>query len=75
MLTSPGNWFGGEAVSMQINYTDAESFRNAGYQPFMVDGEEYGEVREYGRFSFTRVYQAGHEGTTIDLPMLSKHSY
>lgn len=28
----------------------------------MVDGEEYGEVREYGKFSFTRMYQAGHEG-------------
>ena len=56
------NWFGGEAVSMQINYTEAEQFREAGYQPFMVDGEEYGEVREYGRFSFTRIYEAGHEG-------------
>lgn len=67
MLTiwGTGNWFGGEAVSEQINYTDAAGFRDAGYQPLMVDGEEYGEVREYGRFSFTRVYQAGHEGTYI----------
>ena len=57
-----GNWFGGEAVSLQINYTESEQFRAAGYQPYLVDGEEYGEVREYGRFSFTRIYQAGHEG-------------
>ena len=27
----------------------------------MVDGVEYGETREYGNFSFTRVYEAGHE--------------
>lgn len=50
---------------MQVNYTDAESFRSAGYEPFVVDGEEYGEVREAGMFSFTRIYQAGHEGTYL----------
>lgn len=27
----------------------------------VVDGVEYGETREYGNFSFTRVYEAGHE--------------
>lgn len=27
----------------------------------MVDGVEYGESRQYGNFSFTRVYEAGHE--------------
>lgn len=27
----------------------------------MVDGVEYGETREYGNFSFTRIYEAGHE--------------
>lgn len=27
----------------------------------MVDGTEYGEVREYGKFSFLRMYEAGHE--------------
>lgn len=26
-----------------------------------VDGVEYGEVRQYGNFSFTRVYESGHE--------------
>jgi len=26
-----------------------------------VNGVEYGETREYGNFSFTRVYEAGHE--------------
>lgn len=55
------NWFGGEAVSLAINYTYAEEFRAAGYAPFLVDGVQYGEVREYGNFSFTRIYEAGHE--------------
>lgn len=27
----------------------------------MVDGTQYGEVREYGKFSFLRIYEAGHE--------------
>jgi carboxypeptidase C (cathepsin A) len=55
------NWFGGEAVSLAVNYTHADNFRAAGYVPFMVDGTEYGETREYGNFSFTRIYEAGHE--------------
>lgn len=55
------NWFGGEAVSLQLNYTNAKEFRAAGYTPFVVDGVEYGEVREYGNFSFMRIYEAGHE--------------
>ncbi|KAJ5392332.1 Peptidase S10 serine carboxypeptidase [Penicillium cosmopolitanum] len=55
------NWFGGEAVSLATNYTHSKQFRAAGYAPFLVDGKEYGETREYGNFSFTRVYEAGHE--------------
>ncbi|KAF2196786.1 peptidase S10, serine carboxypeptidase [Delitschia confertaspora ATCC 74209] len=55
------NWFGGEAVSLALNYTHSTEFRAAGYTPFLVNGTEYGEVREYGNFSFTRVYEAGHE--------------
>lgn len=55
------NWFGGEAVSLATNHTNKEAFNAAGYTPFLVDGVEYGEVREYGNFSFTRIYEAGHE--------------
>lgn len=55
------NWFGGEAVSLAVNHTDKAAFNAAGYTPFYVDGVEYGEVREYGNFSFTRIYEAGHE--------------
>ncbi|KAJ9653818.1 hypothetical protein H2198_007046 [Neophaeococcomyces mojaviensis] len=55
------NWFGGEAVSLAVNYTHTAEFRRAGYIPMTVDGVEYGETREFGNFSFTRVYEAGHE--------------
>ncbi|KAK4987699.1 hypothetical protein LTR50_004447 [Elasticomyces elasticus] len=54
------NWFGGEAVSLAINYTHSAEFAAAGYEPFVVDGVEYGAVRQYGNFSFTRVYESGH---------------
>lgn len=55
------NWFGGEAVSLAMNYTYTEQFNAAGYVGMVVDGVQYGETREYGNFSFTRVYEAGHE--------------
>nr|POE54183.1 carboxypeptidase s1 like a [Quercus suber] len=36
-------------------------FRKTEYEPFIYNGIEYGEVRQYGNFSFVRVYEAGHE--------------
>ena len=55
------NWFGGQALSLAVNYTHTAEFNAAGYAPFLVDGTEYGEVRQYGNFSFLRIYEAGHE--------------
>ena len=55
------NWFGGQAVSLQVDYVHSAEFRAAGYAPFVVDGTEYGEVRQYGNFSFMTIYEAGHE--------------
>lgn len=55
------NWFGGEAVSLAAQYKNTKQFNAAGYVPMVVDGVEYGETREYGNFSFTRLYEAGHE--------------
>jgi hypothetical protein len=49
--------FGGESVSLAVNYTKKEQFAAAGYTPFVVDGTEYGEVRRHGNFSFLRVYE------------------
>lgn len=55
------NWLGGEAVSLALNYSHAAEFAASGYTPFLVDGVEYGEVRQAGNFSFTRIYESGHE--------------
>lgn len=48
------NVMGGEAVSLNINYTHSEQFAAAGYEKFMVDGEEFGEVRQYGNCKSNR---------------------
>jgi len=53
--------FGGQAISLALKYTHSKEFAAAGYQPLTVDGVEYGEVRQYGNFSFARIYEAGHE--------------
>ncbi|KAL6703707.1 hypothetical protein ACN47E_009401 [Coniothyrium glycines] len=55
------NWFGGEAVSLAVDYTHSKEFRDAGYAAMVVDGIEYGEVRQHGNFSFARIYESGHE--------------
>ncbi|KAK5116401.1 hypothetical protein LTR62_007948 [Meristemomyces frigidus] len=55
------NWFGGQAISLALNYTHSAEFAAAGYEPLTYNGVEYGEVRQYGNFSFTRVYESGHE--------------
>lgn len=54
------NWYGGEDLSLAANFSWATKFQNVGYAPLMVDGERYGDTREYGNFSFTRVFDAGH---------------
>ncbi|KAK8070967.1 alpha/beta-hydrolase [Apiospora hydei] len=55
---------GGEAVSLAIDYADKHDFAAAGYAPIFTN-ESYvgGLVRQYGRFSFSRVFQAGHGKT------------
>lgn len=56
------NWLGGEQVSLALNYTGTEGFRRAGYTDVKVSSSYVGgSVRQYGNFSFTRVYEAGHE--------------
>jgi carboxypeptidase C (cathepsin A) len=57
------NWLGGEAASLGIDYSGGENFRQAGYAPILSsNGTTGGFVRQYGNFSFSRVFQAGHEG-------------
>ena len=52
----------GEAASLAIEYSGTENFKNAGYAPIISAKGIGGFVRQYGNFSFSRVFQAGHEG-------------
>ncbi|KAF2162027.1 hypothetical protein M409DRAFT_69273 [Zasmidium cellare ATCC 36951] len=51
------NWQGGEDISTSAK----AAFKDAGYTKLVVNGKEYGETRQYGKFSFTRVWESGHE--------------
>ena len=50
-------------MSLQVNYSRAADFREVGYAPFVINGTEYGAVRERGNFSFVRTYESGHQVT------------
>ncbi|OJD16314.1 hypothetical protein AJ78_03526 [Emergomyces pasteurianus Ep9510] len=55
------NWVGGENTSLSINYSDSSRFRAAGYADIRTNSSYIGgQVRQYGNFSFSRVFQAGH---------------
>ncbi|KAI9853762.1 MAG: hypothetical protein M1824_000912 [Vezdaea acicularis] len=56
------NWIGGEAASLAVNYSGTAQFAAAGYAD-MVTNSTYngGLTRQYGNFSFTRVFESGHE--------------
>lgn len=46
---------------MAIEYPEKAEFRAAGYQDIEVNDTYIGgQVRQYGNFSFSRIYQAGH---------------
>src|SRR5215469_2379442 len=56
------NWIGGEAVSLAIQYSQASNFKNAGYTQIHTNATYVGGmVRQYGNFSFSRVFESGHE--------------
>ncbi|KAJ4124555.1 hypothetical protein NW754_000253 [Fusarium falciforme] len=55
------NWRGGEALSLAAKWSGSGDFSDAGYTNLMVDGKAYGETRQFGKLSFTRVWNAGHE--------------
>lgn len=71
------NWVGGERASLAVPHAMADEFAAAGYEPLMTppdtaphpnwlgdDDQENvhsGFTRQLGNFSFTRVFQSGHE--------------
>jgi Serine carboxypeptidase len=51
------SWVGGEEVSLAIDYTGSDQFRSAGYTAIQTNSSYVGgQVRQYGNFSFSRVY-------------------
>ncbi|KND92309.1 Carboxypeptidase S1 [Tolypocladium ophioglossoides CBS 100239] len=56
------NWLGGEQASRAVPYSRAADFARAGYAPLRTAGGAVaGMTRQLGNYSFTRVFQAGHE--------------
>ncbi|KAH8204107.1 hypothetical protein TruAng_001789 [Truncatella angustata] len=56
------NWVGGEAVSLSIDYENKDDFAAAGYADIQTSSSYVGGVvRQYGSFSFSRVFEAGHQ--------------
>ncbi|TDZ37432.1 Carboxypeptidase S1-like protein A [Colletotrichum spinosum] len=55
------NWVGGERVSLAIPYSRSGEFASAGYAPLATPDGITGMTRQHGNYSFSRVFQAGHE--------------
>lgn len=54
------NWVGGETASLAVPYSRQDEFKKAGYTPLISSKGHGGETRQFGNYSFTRVFQAGH---------------
>lgn len=48
-------------MSLALEHNTSAEFRASNYTSFVVDGEEFGVVRQYGNYSFLRLYEAGHQ--------------
>jgi hypothetical protein len=56
------SWIGGEEVSLAVPYKNAAAFKASGYTDIRTNHSYVGgSVRQHGNFSFSRVYEAGHE--------------
>ena len=56
------NWLGGEANSLAVKYSKACDFQAAGYTAIHTNYSYIGgQVRQHGNFSFSRIYDSGHE--------------
>ncbi|EQL03834.1 Peptidase S10, serine carboxypeptidase [Ophiocordyceps sinensis CO18] len=55
------NWVGGERASLAVPYSRASEFARRGPDLELSEGAIGGMTRQLGNYSFTRVFQAGHE--------------
>ncbi|KAM0546446.1 hypothetical protein ACHAPJ_010913 [Fusarium lateritium] len=54
-------WYGGENVSLTLDFPSAPAFRSSGYARIDTNcSYEGGFVREHGNVSFSRIFQSGH---------------
>jgi cathepsin A (carboxypeptidase C) len=54
------NWRGGEAWTNNMQWSGNEEYNKQEYKKWGVEGEIYGEHKEFGNLNFLRVYNAGH---------------
>lgn len=54
------NWLGNHAWTEALEWHGKKQFNNEPLGPFMVGGEEKGQTKSHGNFTFARVYEAGH---------------
>lgn len=73
------NWIGGERAVHAVDYSGAEEFKRAGYEPIVYGSNNTigGQVKQFGNYSFSRVYQAGHEGklSHLHISQLPRYSF
>jgi carboxypeptidase C (cathepsin A) len=66
-------WTGVENVSLVVDYPSAHNFRSSGYTPIRTNpSHASGVVRQFGTFSFSRIFDAGHEVSAFQPETLSK---
>ena len=67
------NWIGVENVSLTVDYRDSKNFRAAGYVNISTNGSHaVGVVRQYDSFSFSRIFNAGHQVSAFQPEAVSK---
>jgi hypothetical protein len=55
------NWLAGEALTLNADYPQSQSFITAGYEKIVTNSTyDGGVVRQHGQFSFARIFDAGH---------------
>jgi carboxypeptidase C (cathepsin A) len=68
------NWLSGERMSLAINSTLSESFRDAGYANITTNSTYVGGlVRQSGNLSFSRVFDAAHRSSSSPCSCSSCH--
>ena len=54
------NWRGGEAWTSAAGWSHQQEFNETPYVPLKLNGEDVGEVRQFGNLHFMKVYDSGH---------------